>query len=368
MTLAVHIRKTIGAFALHAEFESAGRVTALFGQSGAGKTTLINLIAGLVAPDSGSIAVDGAVLFDRDRRIDVPAHRRRVGYVFQEGRLFPHLSVRSNLLYGRRLGPHRGHSAPVEPIIALLGIGGLLDRRPATLSGGEKQRVAIGRALLADPRILLMDEPLASLDQARKEEILPYIERLRDEMALPIVYVSHTVEEVVRLADTVVLMAAGRVVASGTTRDVFARLDLGTAIDRPSHGAVIEARIAAHDHQTGMTRLAHPAGELFHPLLREPVGTTIRLRVRARDVAIAAGEPGRLSIRNRLAATVAEIAPGPPPIVEVRLDIAGEPLIASITGDAVAELNLKVGQSVTALIKAAAFDRPAPDHETGWPN
>ncbi len=214
MTLHVDVEKQLGDFQLAAKFASDGRVTALFGRSGAGKTTLVNLIAGLIEPERGRIAVDDAVLVDTAARIDVPAHKRGIGYVFQEGRLFPHLSVRSNLTYGMRFA--RGRTGPsLGDITALLGIGALLDRRPADLSGGEKQRVAIGRALLAAPRLLLMDEPLASLDRQRKAEILPYIRRLRDEVRLPIVYVSHAADEVAELADTVVMLEAGKVERSG---------------------------------------------------------------------------------------------------------------------------------------------------------
>ncbi len=224
MTLAVDVEKRLDAFTVAANFASAGRLTALFGRSGSGKTTIINLIAGLSRPDRGRIVVDDAVLFDDRAGIDVPAHRRRLGYVFQEGRLFPHLTVEANLLYGRKRTPERDRLGSLAGIVDLLGIGELLARRPASLSGGEKQRVAIGRALLASPRLLLMDEPLASLDDARKADILPYIERLRDEMKLPIVYVSHSVEEVARLADTVVVLSQGKVAATGPVGEIFARL------------------------------------------------------------------------------------------------------------------------------------------------
>lgn len=360
MTLRVRIRKTLGNFVLDADFESAGRVTALFGRSGAGKSTLVNLIAGLIRPDDGLIAIDGTVLFDSRSGIDLPTFRRRVGYVFQEGRLFPHLSVRRNLLYGMRRTPRGDRWSAFDQVVDLLGIGALLDRRPASLSGGEKQRVAIGRALLASPRLLLMDEPLASLDQARKEEILPYIERLRDEMRLPIIYVSHSIDEVARLADTLVLMAEGKAIAAGPLNQVLARLDLQPLTGQVERSVVLIARVLSHDLAGATTQLDHPGGRLFLPLIAAPPGAEVRLRVRARDVALAVGEPGLLSIRNRLAATVAEIAAGVPPIVEVRLDIAGEPLIAAITRDAVVSLGLKVGKPVTALIKAAAFDRSFP--------
>jgi molybdate transport system ATP-binding protein len=213
--LEVNVEKQLGSFSLKANFTSAGRATALFGPSGSGKTSTINMIAGLVRPDRGRIVLDGDVLFDAAARIDVPPHRRRVGYVFQEGRLFPHLSVRQNLDYGRWMCGLAADAAETARIVDLLDIGQLRDRRPGKLSGGERQRVALGRALLMRPRLLLLDEPLASLDRARKLEILPYFMRLRDETKVPMVYVSHQAGEIVRLADHVVRLEDGRVLASG---------------------------------------------------------------------------------------------------------------------------------------------------------
>ena len=212
MSIEVLVRRRLGDFSLDAAFEAQGHVVALFGPSGSGKSTLLNIIAGLVRPDEARIVVGGRVLADTAAGLRVPVHRRRVGYVFQEARLFPHMSVARNLSYGRRFAPEAERYGSVEEIVALLGIAPLLDRRPDGLSGGEKQRVAIGRALLAAPRLLLMDEPLASLDAARKAETLPYIERLRDELAIPIVYVSHSREEVERLTREIVHLDGGRVV------------------------------------------------------------------------------------------------------------------------------------------------------------
>ena len=213
--LAVDVDKQLGALKLRVRFQAAGGATALFGPSGAGKTSVVNMIAGLLEPDRGSIAIDKTVLFDSARGINVPPHQRRIGYVFQEGRLFPHLSVRQNLDYGRRMSGHPRHEKEFDRIVALLDIGQLLDRRPRLLSGGERQRVAVGRALLMQPRLLLLDEPLASLDVAHKREILPYLVRLRDDAAIPMVYVSHTAAELRRIATTVVRLDAGQVVASG---------------------------------------------------------------------------------------------------------------------------------------------------------
>ncbi len=213
--LSVNIEKRLGDFSIAARFQTGGGVTALFGASGAGKTTLVNMIAGLIRPERGRITLDDLVLFNSAQRIEVPAHRRRIGYVFQDGRLFPHLSVAANLDYGRRMNGLARDPAEAERIIGLLDIGHLLDRRPGKLSGGERQRVAVGRALLLRPRLLLLDEPLAALDAARKREILPYLERLRDETRVPMVYVSHHAAELKRIATSVVLLDGGRVTASG---------------------------------------------------------------------------------------------------------------------------------------------------------
>ena len=215
IVLAVNVEKQLGTFKVNVRFEAVGGATALFGPSGSGKTSLVNMIAGLLKPDRGVIALDDTVLFDTERNIDVPPHKRRLGYVFQEGRLFPHLSVRQNLDYGRRMNGQSRDQSEFDRIAALLDIGQLLDRRPSMLSGGERQRVAVGRALLMRPRLLLLDEPLASLDAGHKREILPYLVRLRDEAKVPIVYVSHTPAEVRRIATGVVLLNDGKVVATG---------------------------------------------------------------------------------------------------------------------------------------------------------
>src|ERR1700733_7671149 len=274
--LSVSVTHRLGGFTLDAAFNSEGGLTALFGRSGAGKTSLVNAIAGLYRPDRGRIAVDGEVLTDTASGRFVPAHRRRVGYVFQEGRLFPHLSVRQNLLYGRWFAPKTEKKIPdggeFEHVLELLGIDRLLSRRPANLSGGEKQRVAIGRALLARPRILVMDEPLASLDEGRRAEIFPYIERLRDEMQVPIVYVRHSIAEVSRLATTLVVLSEGRVAAIGPTAQIMGRIDLFPLTGRAEAGAILATRVAAHDREFGLTILKVAAGELRVPYLDLPIG------------------------------------------------------------------------------------------------
>ncbi len=363
MTLEVDVEHRLGRFTLAAKFSAESGLTALFGRSGAGKTSLVNVIAGLLRPDRGRVSVEGQVLVDTARGIFVPPHRRRIGYVFQEPRLFPHLAVRHNLLYGRWFTPHADRREKFDYVVDLLGLAPLTDRRPADLSGGEKQRVAIGRALLASPRVLLMDEPLASLDAARKDEILPYIERLRDEIRVPIVYVSHAVAEVARLATTVVLLSDGRVEAVGPVGSVMTRLDLFPLTGRYEAGAVLEARIAGHDDAVQLTSLESAAGSLRVPLLALPVGTPLRVRIRARDVMIAVRQPEGLSALNVLEGRVAAIAPGAGPIVELQLDCGGTPLLARITRQSVQSLDLAPGRPVYAVIKSIAFDR----HSFGLP-
>jgi molybdate transport system ATP-binding protein len=366
MTLAVDIGHRLGAFRLDARFEADGGLIVLFGRSGSGKTSIINIIAGLVRPDQAHIVVDGTTLVDTARGILVPRHRRRIGYVFQEGRLFPHLTVRQNLLYGRWFAPRaKGSSGgdELERVIDLLGIGGLIDRRPGRLSGGEKQRVAIGRALLADPRLLLMDEPLASLDEQRKAEILPYIERLRDESKVPIVYVSHSIAEVARLATTVVLMSDGKVMAAGPTLDIMQRLDLFPLTGRAEAGAVIEATVEGHDVAAGLTELASRAGLWRLHRIDAPVGARLRLRVRARDVILARFAPIDISALNVLPGVVADIGSREGPIVEVRVDCNGEALIARLTRFSAEQLGLAPGLPIFAVVKGVAFDR----HSLGGP-
>ena len=362
--LSVAVTHRLGAFTLDARFESEGGLTALFGRSGAGKTSLVNAIAGLIRPARGRIAIDGAVLTDTATGRFVPAHRRRVGYVFQEGRLFPHLNVRQNLLYGRwfarraeRHGAERG--GEFDQVVGLLGIDHLLARRPANLSGGEKQRVAIGRALLARPRLLVMDEPLASLDERRRGEILPYIERLRDEMRVPIVYVSHSIPEVARLATTLVVLSEGKVAAIGPTAEIMGRIDLFPLTGRAEAGAILATTVAGHDRAFGLTVLRAAAGELRVPYVELPVGAAIRVRIRARDVMIALQPPVGLSALNVLPGTIAEIVAGDGPIVQMRLDCAGEALVVRLTRRSVETLGLEPGKRVQAVIKSIAFDHHA---------
>jgi molybdate transport system ATP-binding protein len=360
MTLAIDIQHRLGSFQLEAKFATGGGLVALFGRSGSGKTSIVNIIAGLIRPDHGRVVNDDVVLVDTARGIFVPRHRRRIGYVFQEGRLFPHLTVRQNLLYGRFFVPDSQRGEGFAPVVDLLGIGALLDRRPGRLSGGEKQRVAIGRALLAGPRLLLMDEPLASLDEARKAEILPYIERLRDQSRVPIVYVSHALSEVARLASTVVLIAEGKVAAVGTTADVMHRLDLFALTGRAEAGAIIEATVERHDAAFGLTELRSRAGLWRLPRLDLAIGVRLRLTVRARDVMLARSAPADLSALNIVPGIVTDVvgAEGSTgAIVEIKLDCNGDVLIARLTRYSVERLGLAPGQQIHALIKSVALDR-----------
>lgn len=357
MMLAVDIRHRLGAFELEAAFESGGQLTALFGPSGSGKTSLVNLIGGLMRPDKGRIVAGGRVLVDTSASTFVPKHRRRIGYVFQDARLFPHMTVRQNLAYGRFFTPSAERYADMDGIIDLLGIAHLLDRRPALLSGGEKQRVAIGRALLASPKLVLMDEPLASLDEARKAEILPYIERLRDETKIPIVYVSHSMAEVARLATDIVVLSAGKVAASGTMPEIVRRLDLLPEEERAEGGAVLEMKVSAQDEDFGTTALSSEAGEIRVPAIGLEIGRTIRVRIRARDVLIATERPHGLSALNILGGTIDEISPGNGALADVRIDCHGQMVVSRITRLSVHDLGLVVGKPVFAVIKSVSFDR-----------
>ena len=321
--LSVNVERRLGGFQLAASFQASEGVTALFGRSGAGKTSVVNAIAGTLRPDRGRIEINGEVVFDGERGVDVPTPKRRIGYVFQEGRLFPHLSVRQNLGYAGLFS--RGMAtSEVDHVVELLGLRDLLDRRPGNLSGGEKQRVAIGRALLSSPRLLLLDEPLASLDAHRKDEVLQYIELIRDEIRIPVIYVSHAVEEVVRLADTVVLLSAGKVAAVGPAEEIMGRPDLRASTGAFEGGAVIEARVIEQDMQYDLATLAFDGGKLTVPDVDALIGEPVRVRIRARDVSIAIGAT---TLRSR------------------------------ITARALQQLGLATGLEIYALVKAVSLDR-----------
>ncbi|HSF47387.1 MAG TPA: molybdenum ABC transporter ATP-binding protein [Burkholderiales bacterium] len=357
MSVEIDVERRLGNFQLKAAFTSNGSVTALFGRSGSGKSTLVNIIAGLLEPDRGRAAVEGQVLFDHVHRINVPPRKRRVGCVFQDGRLLPHLTVKQNLLYGHYFTPQAERYVEFDQVIELLGLETLLQRRPGKLSGGEKQRVAIGRALLASPRIFLMDEPLANLDSARKSEILYYLERLRDEMRVPILYVTHAIEEVARLADTMAVLANGRVIACGEVEEVMARLELYPFTGRYESGAIIDATVIAHDANFELTRLRFAGGELIAPNVQALIGEPVRVRIRARDVSIALLPPGDMSILNVLRGRVEEIREEEGALADLRIDVSGTSLLARITKHSRERLKLQVGQEVYALVKAVSLDR-----------
>lgn len=356
MSVEVSLRHEQGAFALDVAFESDGLgVTALFGPSGAGKTTLVHAIAGLVRPREGRIAIDGCVLFDSRARINLPAEARRVGLVFQDARLFPHMSVDDNLRFGWRRAPERMDEAHVARIVEMLGLGPLLARRATKLSGGEKNRVALGRALLASPRLLLLDEPLAALDAARKAEILPYLERLRDEARVPVFYVSHAVDEVLRLADRVVLLEEGCVTGEGSVFD-FAGGEIGDLL--PATGAVIDTRLESH-RDDGLSLLSFGGGVLAVPRMAGLPGTRLRVRIRAEDILLAREEPRAISANNVLAARIASLKPEGAAQMDVHLICGEARLVARITRASAARLQLRPGDAVFAVVKSVILDARA---------
>jgi molybdate transport system ATP-binding protein len=354
--LDVDITGRVGALDLEACFKSEAGVTSLFGQSGAGKTTLTNMIAGLIRPHSGLIAVNGTVLFDAKKGIDLPVQARRVGHVFQDARLFPHLSVKANLTYARWAG-RRGETRDLGEVVRLLGLEDLLARKPRTLSGGERQRVAIGRALLSDPRLLIMDEPLANLDQARRNDILPYLDRLCVEAGIPILYVSHSIEEVARLSNTLVILSEGRTPAYGPVAEMLARTDLGRATGRHEASALLEGTVTGYDADWGLTHVDIGGASLQIPDRIADPGETVRLRIRARDVALAVRPPEGLSIRNAFAATISSISSETGPYAEILCYVGNQTLRARITRASVADLDLHQGRQVTVLVKSVAIDR-----------
>ena len=357
MTLFVDIRHRLGTFSLEASFASDGGVTALFGRSGSGKTSMIRIIAGLTRPDHGRVIFDGTTLADADKGIFIPRHRRRFGYVFQEARLFPHLNVRQNLNYGRWFAQKTERSENVDHIVDMLGIGSLLERRPAKLSGGEKQRVAIGRALLSSPRLLLMDEPLAALDEARKAEILPYLERLRDETKIPIVYVSHSVAEVARLASSVVVMQDGRIEAMGPAVEIFSQLSSPQTFDRREAGVLLEGRVDHVDPQHRLTAVALKTGILYLPGgAPTAAGKTVRVHIPSRDVMLATAKPEGLSALNILEGRILAIGAVADGTVEVQVDCGGDVVLARVTQFSCERLGLRVGLPVHAVIKTVALE------------
>jgi len=350
MSVSVALNHRLADFTLDVAFDAPSGVTVLFGPSGSGKSTVLNAVAGLLRPDAGKVAVGGTVLTDTAQRLFVPPHRRRLGVIFQDGRLFPHLSVRQNLRYGRWFSPASARRTPESAVVEMLGIGALLDRAPVTLSGGERQRVAIGRALLADPRLILADEPLSALDDDRKGEILPYLERLRDEWGVPMLYVSHSPAEVARIATTVVMMAAGRITRIGPAAEVLA--DPATAGPGREAGAVIEARVIRH-HDDGVTELAAGGLPLFLPTIGAAPGARLRLRIAAPDVMLARGRPTEISALNILPGTVESLTEQGGQVL-VRLSTPAGPVLSRITRRSAAQLGVAPGEALTAVVKSVS--------------
>ncbi|MCD2179703.1 molybdenum ABC transporter ATP-binding protein [Rhizobium sp. C1] len=351
--LEIDIRHRQGDFRIESAFTTGEGLTALVGPSGSGKTTLANIAAGLTRPEAGHITFSGETWFDSERNIFLSADRRRIGYVFQEGRLFPHMTVRQNLHYARHFRPTRTDEAADARLIDLLGIGHLLDRRPAGLSGGEKSRVAIGRALFSAPALLIMDEPLSALDPARKAEILPHLEYVRDETGIPILYVSHAMEEVARLANRVVSISGGRVVAEGEPGAV-----LGGARPMPDDmepATFISARISHHLEGEGLTVANSRAGTLYLRRGAAEPGDWVRVFIAAQDIILGIGEPGNLSALNRLEGSVSSVTERAGSIW-VTVDCSGEVVLAQVTRHSAARMRLTKGQPVSLLFKSVSID------------
>jgi len=355
MDIRARLRIDRGDFTLDVDLDLPGRgITALFGPSGSGKTTCLRAIAGLERADDAHVAIGDAVWQDDANGIWVPVHQRALGYVFQEASLFAHLSVRANLEFGMKRVPVRERRFSPDVVAGLLDIRNLLERRPTGLSGGERQRVAIARALLASPRLLLMDEPLAALDLRRKQDILPYLERMHDELSIPIIYVSHAPDEVARLADHLVLLDAGRVVASGPLSETLARADLPPAFADDA-GVVLDTVLEGHEADA-LSRLRFDGGVLYVGQRKEAIGSRLRCRIHARDVSLALQRPAGTSIVNLLPAIVtATIATDTPGHVLVQLRVGSSPLLARITERSRRELDIQPGRSVWVQIKGVAL-------------
>lgn len=353
--LRVAVKKRRGAFLLdaHIELPTPG-VVALFGRSGCGKSTLVHVIAGLLAADEGEVVLDDAVLQDTARQLYVPPERRRIGYVFQDARLFPHLSVAANLTYGEKRAAGRRY-VNIDAVADLLALGALMSRRTHQLSGGEKQRVAIGRALLSQPNLLLLDEPLASLDAARRDEVLPYLELLRDQLAVPMVYVSHNFDEVLRLATDVVLMEAGRVIAQGRLSEMSLNKALRSIIGPEAVGAIVDGRVLGRDDASGLTRLKVGQGELMVQAVDAAPGTNLRVQLLARDLIVATQLPQHLSVRNMLAGIITSVTGDDAGSDLIAIDIGNVQIMARVTKAATRELSLKVGLPAWALVKAVSL-------------
>jgi len=353
--IALDVTYRRGDFSLVCAFESAARILAAHGASGAGKSTLANLIAGLARPDAGRIVLGGETIVDVARGVFMPPEKRRVGFVFQDALLFPHLKVRANILFGRFFTPMAERRVSFEPVIETLGVSHLLDRWPATLSGGERQRVGLARALLAAPRLLVMDEPMASLDRPRRQEIMGLIERMRDEFAIPIFLVSHAAEEIERLADEALVLDKGRIIAQGPPSETLPGASRLIEGGRFAIASRLTAKVERIDERYGVTRLAHPAGEII-VAARLAEGDAC-VSVRATDVALAKTKAEDTSVRTMLRGRLIKIDANDSPFAFATVElVGGERLIAAATRLAMDELGLKAGDDVFALVKSVALD------------
>ncbi|MFO1417197.1 MAG: molybdenum ABC transporter ATP-binding protein [Methylotetracoccus sp.] len=355
-TIRARFNRNYPGFTLDVDLQLPGLgVTALFGHSGSGKTTVLRCAAGLEHAPGGLFSVNGEVWQDDENDRFVPPHQRSLGYVFQEASLFPHLSVRANIEYGQRRVPEDERRVSLDQAVGLLGIEDLLPRRPNSLSGGERQRVAIARALMTSPKLLLLDEPLAALDLKRKREILPYLERLHDELDIPMLFVSHSPDEVAQLADHLVLLNQGKVVAAGPLQETLARLDL-PAVFADDVGVVLDTVVGEHDDADNLTGLKFPGGQLLVSRRPEPVGRKLRCRIHARDVSLALDHAQQSSILNIFPAVVVDTASAEVPgHVNVRLEANGVPLLARIMARSCNRLGIGPGLPVYAQVKAVSF-------------
>ncbi|MGZ8238300.1 MAG: molybdenum ABC transporter ATP-binding protein [Methylobacter sp.] len=355
-TIQARFQLNYGDFKLDVDLQLPGAgITVLFGHSGSGKTTLLRCIAGLQHAPLGFLEINGSIWQDSERGLFLPTHKRPLGYVFQEANLFPHLTVRDNLCYGLKRLKQNSGTVKLEQTIDLLGIGHLTERMPERLSGGERQRVAIARALALNPDILLMDEPLASLDFKRKQEILPFLTRLHQQLAIPVLYVTHAQQEVAQLADYLVIMADGREIASGLPADTLTRLELPLAQDKQQAATVWQATIAEHEAGYHLTRVAFAGGSLSLPMVDAEIGTPLRVQIYARDVSIALEAPAATSILNVLPATITGIAEARGGQSIVRLQVGNQPLLAHITCKSSHLLGLQVGMPVYVQIKGTSI-------------
>jgi molybdate transport system ATP-binding protein len=355
LMLSVAVKKRRGSFSLDAVFElPTPGVVALFGRSGCGKSTLVNVIAGLLDPDAGRVALDDQVLLDTGRRLYVPPERRRIGYVFQDARLFPHLSVVANLKFAEARAPAH-HYVTLDAVAGLLDLGSLMNRRTHQLSGGERQRVAIGRALLSQPNLLLLDEPLASLDAARRDEVLPYLETLRDQLNIPMVYVSHDFDEVLRLATYVVLMESGKTIAQGGIAEMSLNKALRLIIGADAVGAIVDGTVVAMEPSSGLMRVKVGHGELKVQAAGAAPGAKLRVQLLARDLIVATQPPRNLSVRNIRAGVVTAVTSDDADSDLIAIDIGATLIMARVTKAASRELGLAPGLPAWALVKAVSL-------------